>query len=79
MPQTGFIGNFRRIVEWLDIQNRGFGELYLDTQPCNYHNYEKVTGELMKFYDVSRTAVSIRLQSLGLLRDVRSETGKYFG
>lgn len=79
MPQTGFIGNFRRIVEWLDIPNRGFGELYLDNQPCNYRSYEKVTGELMRFYNVSRTAVSIRLQSLGLLRDVRTETGRYFG
>lgn len=77
MPHVGFIGNFRRIAKWLDIPNRGFGELYLDTQPCNYRDYERVTEELMKFYGVSRAAASIRLQSLGLLRDVRSESEQY--
>jgi Zn-dependent peptidase ImmA (M78 family) len=79
MPHTGFIGNFRQITNWLDIPNRGFGELYLDNQTCNYVEYERVTGELMKFYGVSRAAVSIRLQSLGLLHDVRAESGKYLG
>lgn len=71
MPKACFVGDFRRLTKWLHITDRGFGELFLDGQLCNYQNYEKVTRELMKRYDVSRSAVTIRLESLGLLHDVR--------
>ena len=74
MPQGHFIDDFRHIAKWLHITDRGFGELFLDDQLCNYQNYEKVTRELMKRYDVSRSAVKIRLESLGLLKDTRQPT-----
>ena len=75
MPKASFIGDFRKIAQWLDIANRGFGALFLDNQLCNYQSYEKVTRELMERYCVSRAAATIRLQGLGLLRDIRADRG----
>jgi Zn-dependent peptidase ImmA (M78 family) len=73
MPRERIIADFKALRRWLGIIDRGHGELYLDDQPCNYQNYERVTRELMIHYGVSREAVAIRLEQLGLLRDVRSK------
>jgi Zn-dependent peptidase ImmA (M78 family) len=75
MPRTNFIEDFRKIVSSLEIANKGFGALYVDNQPCNLRNYDLVTYQLMRNYGASRAAVSIRLESLNLLQDVRSHTG----
>lgn len=75
MPKAGFVRDFRSLLSEFGISNRGFGELYLDDQPCNYQSYVKITRELMACYCVSRAAASIRLEGLGLLRDVRSASG----
>ena len=72
MPQSRILEDFRRLLKMLDIPNKGFGELYVDDQFCNRHAYEIMTKELMQRYGVSRSAITIRLTSLGLLRDVRS-------
>ena len=77
MPKCAFISNFKQITESFDIADRGFGELYLDDQLCNYQSYRQVTWELMSYYGVSRAAATIRLASLGLLRDVRRIHGQY--
>jgi Zn-dependent peptidase ImmA (M78 family) len=76
MPTENFVGDFRRIAQNLGINDKGFGALYVDNQPCNNENFYRATGVLMKIYEVSRAAVSIRLETLGLLRDVRS-TGPF--
>ena len=55
----------------LDIRDHGFGALYVDDQPCNLQNFRFVTSHLMRTYGVSRTAAKIRLESLGLLREMR--------
>jgi Zn-dependent peptidase ImmA (M78 family) len=73
MPLTHIFEDFRRIVQTLGIANRGFGALYVDAQPCNLRNLNAVMGRLMRRYGVSRTAVKIRLESLGLLCDVRAK------
>lgn len=72
MPKASFVDDFWRMIRALYITDKGFGALYVDDQPCNLQNYEKVTRELMGRYGVSRTAAAIRLESLGLLRDVRT-------
>jgi Zn-dependent peptidase ImmA (M78 family) len=72
MPRTNFVEDFWRIVRSLGISDRGFGALYVDNQPCNLQSYRFVTNQLMQGYGVSRSAATIRLESLGLLRDVRT-------
>jgi Zn-dependent peptidase ImmA (M78 family) len=72
MPRENVLEDFRNLVCDLQISNRGHGALYVDHQPCNVHNYEFVIGELTRRYAVSRSAATIRLESLGLLYDARS-------
>jgi Zn-dependent peptidase ImmA (M78 family) len=75
MPRAHIIEDFQKIVRALGIADKGFGQLYVDTQPCNIQNFQFVTGRLMQRYGVSQTAVKIRLESIGLLRDARDRTG----
>ncbi|MDZ4289021.1 MAG: ImmA/IrrE family metallo-endopeptidase, partial [Prosthecobacter sp.] len=74
MPKACIIADFRRVARSLGIANKGFGELYVDAQPCNLMNYEALTHQLMECYGVSRAAIKIRLESLGLLCDARDQT-----
>ena len=71
MPRTYFLEDFQRLTRTLDIRDHGFGALYVDDQPCNLQNFRFVTSHLMRTYGVSRTAAKIRLESLGLLREMR--------
>lgn len=71
MPITSFQLDFQRIVHQLGITDKGFGALFVDNQRCNLENYKFLTEQLRQRYEVSKTAVKIRLESLGLLRDVR--------
>jgi Zn-dependent peptidase ImmA (M78 family) len=75
MPRTHIIQDFYRLMRTLEIEDKGFGPLYLDDQPCNFHNFEMVTTRIMQTYGVSRAAVKIRLESMGLLHDARSNFG----
>ena len=75
MPRSNVIADFRRLIRSLGLSNRGFGALYVDDQPCNLESYDRVIGPLMKKYGVSRSAISIRLEDVGLLRDARNQTG----
>jgi len=75
MPRAYVIKDFQRLVVELEIANKGFGPLYVDDQACNLQNLDAVTNSLMQKYGVSRTAVKIRLESMGLLRDARVRSG----
>ena len=74
MPRTHFLEDFRRLTRDLNVHDRGYGALYVDAQACNLQSFRIVTDRMKQVYGVSRTAAKIRLESLGLLRDVR-ETG----
>lgn len=71
MPGQNFVAEFHRILRLLDIPDKGFGALYVDNQPCNFHNCNLVISNLMHHYGVSRAAAKIRLEGFGLLRDTR--------
>lgn len=75
MPRHHLKNDFGRLLHTLDITNRGFGRLYVDHQLCNLHHFDVVTSGLMQRYGVSRSAVKIRLESLGLLKDARDSLG----
>ncbi|WP_426168558.1 ImmA/IrrE family metallo-endopeptidase [Pseudoduganella sp. R-34] len=79
MPERHFRADFNRLINWLALPNRGFGALFLDDQLCNYQSFHRITSELMERYGVSREAAAIRLEGLGLLRDVRSKSKCDFG
>lgn len=77
MPRDGFVSDFKWELNRLGLHDKGFGPLYVDFQECNVRSFLNITDRLAKFYRVSRSAVSIRLEGLGLLRDVRSAARKY--
>jgi hypothetical protein len=54
----------------MGLQDRGHGLIYRDQQPENIRNYYILTSALTETYEVSRTAVTIRLKGLGLLNDL---------
>lgn len=72
MPKDDFISSFKQAISLYDVSNRGFGALYVDDQPCNMRSYLLVIRRLMTIYCASKTAVHIRLKSLGLLNDQRT-------
>lgn len=74
LPRVHVGADFRYLLRQLNVIDKGFGALYVDDQACNLRNYEIVTSQLMKHYDVSRQAVAIRLESLGLLHDARKSS-----
>jgi len=67
MPKNNFINDFWKFANEIGLKNRGFGPLYIDNQQCNRKDYMHITTRLMKYYGVSRTAIDVRLESLGLL------------
>lgn len=67
MPRDNFIKSFRRQLAVNGIADRGFGSLFLDDQSCNAKAFYNVATQLMLEYQVSKTAVRIRLERLGLL------------
>lgn len=75
LPRHNVLSDFRGLVGGLELSNRGFGSLYVDDQPCNLQNFEVVARHFTANYGVSHTAATIRLKSLGLLRDARRRNG----
>jgi hypothetical protein len=59
----------KSVVESHDLRNKGCGIIYVDSQPCNRHNYYRITDALKSIYQVSRSVVRIRLKKLGVLKE----------
>ena len=75
LPRHNVVAEFRALLRQLDLSDRGFGSLYVDDQACNLESFEVVTRHFTHKYGVSHTAATIRLKSLGLLRDSRKRAG----
>jgi Zn-dependent peptidase ImmA (M78 family) len=75
LPRHNVVSDFRGLASGLQLSNRGFGSLYVDDQPCNIQNFEAVARHFTSNYGVSHIAATIRLKSLGLLRDERKRSG----
>ena len=73
MPEAQVLESFFGEVIKLQVQDRGFGMLYVDDQPENLRNYFDITREIMREFKVSREAVTIRLKQLGYLNDARNK------
>jgi Zn-dependent peptidase ImmA (M78 family) len=71
LPRDLFVASALNMAARMDLIDRGHGLVFRDHQPVNVRNYYDLTSALMDAYGVSRTAVSIRLKGLGLLRESR--------
>jgi Zn-dependent peptidase ImmA (M78 family) len=70
LPRQFLTRDLLAMSEACDLRNRGFGTLFVDDQPCNEANYYRITNNLKIRYKVSRSALKLRLEQLGLLYDV---------
>lgn len=52
------------------LKNRGYGPLFLDEQHCNKSEYYLITSQIKSTFNVSRIALKLRLEDVGLLYDV---------
>lgn len=73
LPRDALVADFLSLAQMHGLKDHGFGILFLDNQPCNKANYYLVMNPLRSMYKVSRTALNIRLQGLGLLNDARGK------
>ncbi len=76
MPEQEFLKRLARLAVIHNIRNRGHGFLYLDSQPVNCQLVHYVSHDLSEHFNVSMTAVRLRLKSLGLLVDATSMNGR---
>lgn len=67
MPKAAFLERLARLALIHDIRNRGYGFLYLDSQPVDHRLFHLVSEDLSVYFSVSKAAVRLRLSSLGLL------------
>ena len=72
MPSEDFQTAFGLLLRHLGIRNRGHGPLYLDSQPDNVSQFEIVCASLSKYFNVSKTAIRLRMRALGLLVEVET-------
>jgi Zn-dependent peptidase ImmA (M78 family) len=72
LPRATVVEDVLRLAEERDVRNRGFGLLYVDEQKCNEVVYNGIASHLKLIYKVSGLALKVRLETLGLLRDVRT-------
>jgi Zn-dependent peptidase ImmA (M78 family) len=72
LPKESFVSDFFALVREYDLKDHGYGVLFVDEQPCNQHAFYVITDSLRLKYDVSRSAVEIRLKKFGLLKDTRA-------
>ncbi len=72
LPKHIFREKTAEIRNFLNIRDRGHGYIYVDEQPCNYVPYLQLRADLSEYFEVSKQAIDIRLQKLGLLADRRA-------
>lgn len=69
LPMGPLMVDLRQIAKDFDLRNKGHGIIYLDDQNCNIADFMRVTDRLRVMYGVSRSAISFRLQQLGVMTD----------
>lgn len=71
MPRDYYVREFYELLRVYDLSYRGHDVLYVDDQPWNIRSYNTVISHLMSYFNVSKSAVRIRMEALGLLVDNR--------
>lgn len=77
LPKDAFIATTLKAARDLELRDRGHGLIYFDHQPVNTRNYYLLTSTLMKRFEASRTAIRLRLKTLGFLNEGAGGTRPY--
>ena len=71
LPYNHFLLSVEALRAYIGIYDRGFGYIFVDDQPCNYIPYNEMMSTLSRSFDVSKHAIEVRLNKLGLITDRR--------
>jgi Zn-dependent peptidase ImmA (M78 family) len=74
LPQKQLIESMNRIAWKVGVSPRGRSHLYLDHQPCNISDFNRIALPLTDVFGVSRSVIKIRLKGLGLLVEEERST-----
>ncbi|CAM3757430.1 hypothetical protein DESA109040_21250 [Deinococcus saxicola] len=74
MPEINFSGAVLRIAKEMNLRDKGHGLIFLDNQQINRVACNRVVSKLAHQFNVSRQAVSIRLEDKGFLNDSTSSS-----
>ncbi|AXY59272.1 MULTISPECIES: ImmA/IrrE family metallo-endopeptidase [Acinetobacter] len=68
LPETALTNTFISLIDKYNVTYRGFTLLYVDEQPCNLDNYNKICIPIANFFMVSQETLKIRLTELRLAK-----------
>jgi Zn-dependent peptidase ImmA (M78 family) len=73
LPDYCFEAKTAEFRRELNIQDRGHGYIFVDSQPCNFMPYEQLLSDLSSYFEVSKQAVEIKFKTSGMLTDQRKK------
>lgn len=76
LPENIFLSKVAEFRRSVGIKDRGHGYIFVDDQPCNYTDYKQFLFYLQSYFGVSRQAIEIKLNNLGMLIDERTHLSK---
>ncbi|WP_199537878.1 ImmA/IrrE family metallo-endopeptidase [Phaeobacter inhibens] len=71
LPEAQFRHAVKVLRRQLNVNDRGFGYIFVDDQPCNYTPYNQILTALSDHFGASKRAIEIRLKRAGLVTDMR--------
>lgn len=77
LPKTTLLLKIRHLKKEFDFRYKGDCNIFVDDQPGNQADFFKIISGVSEFFDVSTTAVQIRLKGLGLIIDERSKHSNF--
>ncbi|MEQ8286283.1 ImmA/IrrE family metallo-endopeptidase [Thalassospira sp.] len=77
LPKVVLLLKIKELKTEFGIRDKGHGYIFVDDQPHNQVDYFKLIYALSDFFDVSSTAVQIRLKGLDLIVDERGKHSNF--
>lgn len=77
LPKTALLLKIKDLKSEFDFRYKNDSNIFVDDQPSNQADYFKLIYAVSDFFDVSATAIQIRLKGLGLIVDERGKNSNF--
>jgi Zn-dependent peptidase ImmA (M78 family) len=78
LPKRQFLRDMQALAVEFNLRDKGHGLIYLDGQRCNIDDHLRITQRLRVKYGASRSAITHRLETFGLLTIARPQPLKVY-
>ena len=68
LPSEQFLAELNYLIQKYELNNNRGYYIYLDSQPCNFHQWNCISSHLSKVFGISKEVIKIKLQELGFLK-----------